>query len=153
MAGSTIIFFQLVFLTDVAGMNPALAGTVLLVARIWDAVNDPLIAAGTTRTPWGRRLPWMVVSAILLLVFPFVLVGAGVYRPLRGVAHFAITSSSPVLYSTFSTGLGLPHSSLTAELSRDYDERSRLTAYRMGFSLAGSVGGLGCLDCLSAPER
>ena len=30
----------------------------------------------------------------------------------------------------------------TAELSRDYDERSRLTAYRMGFSLAGSVGGL-----------
>ena len=47
-----------------------------------------------------------------------------------------------ILFSTFSTALALPHASLTAELSRDYDERSRLTAYRMGFSLAGSVGGL-----------
>ena len=41
MAGSTMIFFRLVFLTDVAGMNPGLAGSVLLLARIWDAVITP----------------------------------------------------------------------------------------------------------------
>src|SRR4029453_19165752 len=56
--------------------------------------------------------------------------------------HFIYYLVVALLFSTFSTALGLPHSSLTAELSRDYDERSRLTAYRMGFSLAGSVGGL-----------
>ena len=71
MAGSTIIFFQLVFLTDVAGMNPGLAGSVLLIARIWDAVNDPLIGwlSDHTKTPWGRRLPWMVVSAVPFSAF------------------------------------------------------------------------------------
>ena len=145
MAGSTIIFFQLVFLTDVAGMNPALAGTVLLVARIWDAVNDPLIGwlSDHTRTPWGRRLPWMLISAIpfcsFFLLFWLVPEFTGPYVEWQSFAYYLVVA---VLYSTFSTGLGLPHSSLTAELSRDYDERSRLTAYRMGFSLAGSVGGL-----------
>lgn len=145
MAGSTIIFFQLIFLTDVAGMNPGLAGAVLLVARIWDAVNDPLIGwlSDHTRTPWGRRLPWMLVSALpfcsFFLLFWLVPEFTGPYAEWQYFAYYLIVA---ILFSTFSTGLGLPHSSLTAELSRDYDERSRLTAYRMGFSLAGSVGGL-----------
>ena len=145
MAGSTIIFFQLIFLTDVAGMNPGLAGSILLIARFWDAVNDPLIGwlSDHTRTPWGRRLPWMVVSAIpfscFFLMFWLVPEVAG---PEAQWHHFFYYLVVAVLFSTFSTGLGLPHSSLTGELSRDYDERSRLTAYRMGFSLGGSVGGL-----------
>jgi len=145
MAGSTIIFFQLVFLTDVAGMEPGLAGSVLLIARIWDAVNDPLIGwfSDHTRTPWGRRLPWMVASAVpfsgFFLMFWLVPEFAG---PNAQWHHFVYYLVVAVLFSTFSTALGLPHASLTAELSRDYDERSRLTAYRMGFSLAGSVGGL-----------
>jgi glycoside/pentoside/hexuronide:cation symporter, GPH family len=145
MAGSTIIFFQLVFLTDVAGMNPGLAGSVLLIARIWDAVNDPLIGwlSDHTRTPWGRRLPWMVASALpfsgFFLMFWLVPEFAGPHAQWHHFVYYLVVA---VLYSTFSTALGLPHSSLTAELSRDYDERSRLTAFRMGFSLAGSVGGL-----------
>jgi glycoside/pentoside/hexuronide:cation symporter, GPH family len=145
MAGSTIIFFQLVFLTDVAGMNPGLAGSVLLIARIWDAVNDPLIGwlSDHTRTPWGRRLPWMVVSALpfsgLFLMFWLV---PDFAEPDAQWQLFLYYLAVAILYSSFATALGLPHSSLTAELSRDYDERSRLTAYRMGFSLAGSVGGL-----------
>jgi GPH family glycoside/pentoside/hexuronide:cation symporter len=145
MAGSTIIFFQLVFLTDVTGMNPALAGSILLIARIWDAVNDPLFGwlSDHTRTPWGRRLPWMLVSAIpfcsFFLLFWLVPEFTGPYAQWYYFAYYLVIA---VLFSTFSTGLALPHSSLTAELSRDYDERSRLTAYRMGFSLAGSVGGL-----------
>jgi glycoside/pentoside/hexuronide:cation symporter, GPH family len=145
MAGSTIIFFQLVFLTDVTGMNPALAGSILLVARIWDAVNDPLFGwlSDHTRTPWGRRLPWMLVSAIpfcsFFLLFWLVPEFTGPYAQWHYFTYYLIVA---VLFSTFSTGLSLPHSSLTAELSRDYDERSRLTAYRMAFSLAGSVGGL-----------
>ena len=145
MAGSTIIFFQLVFLTDVAGMDPGLAGSVLLVARIWDAINDPLIGwlSDHTRAPWGRRLPWMVLSAIpfsgFFIMFWLVPEFAGPNARWSSFAYYLIVA---VLFSTFSTALSLPHASLTAELSRDYDERSRLTAYRMGFSLAGSVGGL-----------
>lgn len=145
MAGSTIIFFQLVFLTDVAGMGPGLAGTVLLIARIWDAVNDPLIGwlSDHTKTPWGRRLPWMVASALpfsgFFMMFWLVPEFAGSDAQWSYFAYYLVVA---VLFSSFSTALSLPHASLTAELSRDYDERSRLTAYRMGFSLAGSVGGL-----------
>jgi len=145
MAGSTIIFFQLVFLTDVAGMNPGLAGGVLLLARIWDAVNDPLIGwlSDHTRTRWGRRLPWMLASAVpfsgFFLAFWLVPAFPGPEAQWERFIYYSVVA---ILYSAFSTGLGLPHSSLTAELSRDYDERSRLTAYRMGFSLGGSVGGL-----------
>lgn len=145
MAGSTIIFFQLVFLTDVAGMGAGLAGTVLLIARIWDAINDPLIGwlSDHTKSRWGRRLPWMVVSAVpfsgFFMMFWLVPEFAG---PNAQWSYFAYYLVIAILVSGFSTALALPHAALTAELSRDYDERSRLTAYRMGFSLAGSVGGL-----------
>src|SRR5690606_6824808 len=71
MAGSTMIFFQLIFLTDVAGMHAGLAGSVLLLARVWDAVNDPLIGwlSDHTRSRWGRRLPWMVASTVPFSLF------------------------------------------------------------------------------------
>lgn len=145
MAGSTMIFFQLIFLTDVAGMNAGLAGSVLLLARVWDAVNDPLIGwlSDHTRSRWGRRLPWMVASTVPFSLF-FVLfwIRPPFLDPDSQWALFAYYSVIALLMSTVSTMLGLPHSALTAELSRDYDERSRLTAFRMGFSLGGSVGGL-----------
>jgi GPH family glycoside/pentoside/hexuronide:cation symporter len=85
----------------------------------------------------------MVASALpfsgFFLMFWLVPEFAGLHVQWHYFVYYLVVS---VLYSTFSTALGLPHSSLTAELSRDYDERSRLTAFRMGFSLAGSVGGL-----------
>lgn len=146
MAGSTIIFFQLVFLTDVAGLPPAWAGSVLLLARIWDAINDPLIGwlSDRTRSAWGRRLPWMTASAVPFALFfiAFWWVPEGVLPGEAPLWKFLYYSAVAILFSTVATGFGLPHSALTAELSREYDERSRLTAARMAFSLGGSVGGL-----------
>ncbi len=145
MAGSTIIFFQLVFLTDVAGLPPGWAGSVLLLARIWDAVNDPLIGwlSDRTRSCWGRRLPWMTAAAVpfalFFMAFWWVPGTDGSAEPWAKFLYYSVVA---ILYSTVATGFGLPHSALTAEMSRDYDERSRLTAARMGFSLGGSVGGL-----------
>jgi hypothetical protein len=55
-------FFILYFLTAVAGLPPVLAGSVLLIGRLWDAVNDPLVGwlSDRTRSPLGRRFPWML---------------------------------------------------------------------------------------------
>lgn len=145
VAGSTLVFFQLVFLTNVAGMNPGWAGSVLLVARVWDAINDPLIGwlSDHTSSRWGRRLPWMLCAALPFAAF-FALfwLGPGLVGGTGDLGLFLFYSVVALLFSTASTGLALPHSSLTAELSHDYDERSRLTSARMGFSLGGSVGGL-----------
>lgn len=149
MAGSTLVFFQLKFLTDVAGMNPGLAGSVLLIARIWDAINDPLIGwlSDHTRSKIGRRLPWMLGGAVpfagffcLFWLGPELLNSAPASS--SQVTLFLFYSVAAIFYSAVTTAFALPHSALTAELSHDYDERSRLTASRMGFSLGGSVGGL-----------
>lgn len=145
MASSTMIFFQMIFLTNVAGLQPALAGSVLLVTRVWDAFNDPLIGwlSDRTRSRLGRRLPWMIACAVPFGVFfmLFLLVPGFVDRESQW-ALFAYYVIIALLFSTFYTGMALPHSSLTPELSHDYDERSRITGFRMGFSLGGSVGGL-----------
>lgn len=145
IAGSTMIFFQFVFLTTVAGLRADLAGSVLLIGKLWDAFNDPLIGwlSDHTRSRWGRRLPWMIGSALpFALFFWLQWIVPGFLSPDNQWALFAYYVVVSLLYNTFYTGLTLPHSALTAELTHDYDERSRLTGFRMGFSLGGSVGGL-----------
>jgi len=145
MAGSTMIFFQFVFLTNTAGLNAAYAGTVLLIGKIWDAVNDPLIGwlSDRTRSPWGRRLPWITASALPFALF-FLLqwIVPGFVSQQNQLGLFAYYSLVSLVFNSCYTGLILPHNALTAELSHDYDERSRITASRMAFSLGGSVGGL-----------
>ncbi|NJO52895.1 MAG: MFS transporter, partial [Leptolyngbyaceae cyanobacterium RM2_2_4] len=56
----------LIFLTNVAGLNPALAGQVLLIGKVWDAINDPVVGmlSDRTRSRWGRRYPWIFLSAV-----------------------------------------------------------------------------------------
>lgn len=145
MAGSTMIFFQMIFLTNVAGLNPALAGSVLMVGKIWDAINDPLIGwlSDRTRSRWGRRLPWMVVAIGPFAVFFFLQwCIPGFIDAQSQWGLFTYYTVVALLYNTAYTALALPHSALTPELSQDYDERSRLTGFRMAYSLAGSVGGL-----------
>jgi GPH family glycoside/pentoside/hexuronide:cation symporter len=63
-----LVFFLLFFLTSVAGLNPTLAGSVLLIGKVWDAINDPIVGilSDRTRSPLGRRYPWMLVGAIPL---------------------------------------------------------------------------------------
>ncbi len=147
MAGSTMIFFQLVFLTNVAGMAPGLAGSVLLIGKIWDAVNDPVIGwlSDRTQTRIGRRLPWLLAGVVpfglLFLLQWWVPPWAGP-SPTQQAQLFAYYVVVALLYNTAYTSLVLPHSALTPELSHDYDERSRVAGFRQAFALGGSVGGL-----------
>lgn len=145
IAGSTMIFFQLIFLTNVAGLHAGYAGTVLLIGKLWDAFNDPLIGwlSDHTRTRWGRRLPWIVLSVVPFAVFFFLQwLVPGFISQQNQLGLFAYYVVVSLAYNSFYTGLILPHNALTAELSSSYDERSRITASRMAFSLGGSVGGL-----------
>ena len=63
-----LMFFQLYFLTDVAGLRPDLAGLAVGIPRIWDAVNDPLIGllSDRLRSPWGRRRVLLLFGSVPL---------------------------------------------------------------------------------------
>ncbi len=69
MVVSAIAFFLLAFYTDGALINPALAGTALAAAKIWDAVNDPLFGWVSDRTKsarFGKRRVYMIFGALPL---------------------------------------------------------------------------------------
>lgn len=50
ITANILVFFLLYFLVNVAGLNPALAGSILLLGNIWDAVNDPMVGVVSDRT-------------------------------------------------------------------------------------------------------
>lgn len=132
-------FFLMIFLTDVAGIPPALVGTVLLVAKIWDAVIDPFIGHFSDRlqTRWGRRRPFLLWFAVpfglsfyLLWLIPTTSSLFMQSLIILGVVIFFITNFSL---------LSVPYFSLAPEMTRDYNERTRLNAYRMFFSIIGGL--------------
>jgi GPH family glycoside/pentoside/hexuronide:cation symporter len=138
MTANLIAFSFLIFLTEVAGINPLAAGTVLLIGKVWDAVNDPLVGvlSDRTRTRWGRRYPWIFLSALPfgLTFFLMWLVPAG-----SSGFRFWYYVIASVLFQIFFTTVNLPYTTLTAELTQDYDERTDLTSFRLGFSLFGAI--------------
>lgn len=73
ITANIMAFFLLVFFTNIAGISPGLAGTILLIGKIWDAVNDPIVGVLSDRTVsrWGRRLPWLLYGAIPFGIFYF----------------------------------------------------------------------------------
>jgi len=134
-----LMFFQLYFMTDVAGLRPDLAGWAVGIGKIWDAVNDPLIGllSDRIRSRFGRRRVALLIGAVPLgltfimmwLVPPFSQIGLAVY--------YAATF---IVFDTFFTIIHVSYNSLTPELTSDYDERSTLNGYRMVFSIAGTLG-------------
>jgi GPH family glycoside/pentoside/hexuronide:cation symporter len=142
MLTSSLQFFLLFFFTDVLGMNAALSGTALLVGKLtWDAVNDPLFGylSDRTRTRFGRRRPYMLFGAVPLGLATWVLYSmpAG----LTGATAFLAILLTFWLFDTMHTIVSVPYSSLTPELTHDYDERTSLTAVRMVFSVVGYILG------------
>ncbi|MEM8503216.1 MAG: MFS transporter [Cyanobacteria bacterium P01_D01_bin.1] len=143
-------FFLLIFLTDVAGMRPVVAGSVLAVGKVWDAVNDPLIGIFSDRinTRWGRRYPWMFLTAIPFgLSYCFIWVVPGFETEWMSFWYYvAITS----VFQLFFTTTNLPYSTLTAEMTQDYDERTSLTSFRLSASIIGGLSILIAAGVLAA---
>jgi GPH family glycoside/pentoside/hexuronide:cation symporter len=139
---ATIIasFFQLFFLTTVAGLSPGLAGTILLVVKIWDAFNDPIIGWLTdrTNTRWGRRRPWLLFGAAPFGLLFFL---QWIVPPFSDTGLFLYYLLIALLFDTAFTIVNVPYTALTPELSLDYDERTSLNSYRFAFSIGGSLLG------------
>ncbi len=141
-------FVLLNYLTDTVGLAAALAGTALMVGRIWDAFYDPIIGyiSDRTKTKMGRRRPFMLggaiplfIAMIIMFTNPSLVIGAGISQAVLFIYTMVVYIILCTAYST----VNIPYSSLGPELTPDYNERTSLNGYRFAFAGIGTLLGAG----------
>jgi len=136
VAALPMALFVPAFYADELGLPLAAVGAAIAASRLLDVVTDPLIGSLSDRfeTRWGRRKPWLILGTPLFLVAVW-----QVFVPGASASASYLLLWSALLYLGF-TMIDLPHKAWGAELSTDYDERSRVTSWREALSTAGQVG-------------
>ena len=129
-----MMIYQTKFYTDIFGLEGAIAGTVMLVARIVDAFVDPTVGILSDRTNsrWGKYRPWVLWTALPFMVF-YVL---AFYNPGiedKGLVALYATISYTLLMTMYSFN-NTPYSSLGGVMSADIKERTSITSIRFIFS-------------------
>ncbi|MBU0927619.1 MAG: MFS transporter [Spirochaetes bacterium] len=126
------------FYTDIFGISAAAVGVLMLLARLWDAVNDPIMGmiAERTRSRHGVFRPyllWMAIPFGVAAVLTFTTPNFGIAGKL--VWAYATYISLGMAY----TAINMPYSAMTATMTQDPDERVSLSTYRMTFAFLGGL--------------
>lgn len=132
-------FFLLFFYNQVLGLSGFLASLAIVIALIADAISDPVIGSWSdgSKHRWGRRHPFMYAGAL-----PFAACFYLLFAPPTGMSElqtFGWLVVFSVLTRTTQSIYSIPHTSLTAELSMDYQERTLLSSLRQIFQNVGSL--------------
>lgn len=134
--------FLLLYYNQVVGIPASTVGLVIMCALVLDAFFDLGIgvASDRTRSRWGRRHPWMYAAAL-----PIALGWIALWNPPEWSQTWQLVwlFLSAVLVRTAVSAYEVPSQALTPELTADYDERTRITAYRYLFGWAGGLLMLG----------
>ena len=152
-ATMTLSLYLLKYSADVLLIAPGAMGAVFMIARLWDAVTDPVAGqlSDRTSTRWGRRRPWMVASALPIFV-TLVMIWAPP-SSLDGWRLIAWMAVGLILYETAVTVFIVPYGALGMEITDDHHERTRLFGWRQGIAAPGFLLGLGFLYAIrSAAE-
>lgn len=129
--------YLMVFYTDVLGISAAAVGTLFIVARIWDAINDPIMGAlvdkvGTSKH--GKFRPYVVKFGL-----PMVVVGILAFTAIPSLPESMKLPYAYVTYILFGmlyTAVNIPYGSLASVMSNNPDERTALSTFRN----IGSIG-------------
>ena len=133
------------FFTNVFGLTVADTATLMLVARLFDVVTDPIMGsiADRTRSRWGTYRPWLIYGAIPFgLIFALLL-----YTPdfdLAGKRIYAYTLY--LLMMAIYTAVNVPYGSLLGVMTDDDNEKNQFSSYRMVGAYA-----MGFITLLSFP--
>ena len=121
------------------GLSPVLLGWITAITRSYDAITDPIMGTVTdnTRTRWGRRRPYLVVGGLLGgICF------AAIWWAPTGASdsfYFWWVLIGSLLLATAFTIYSVPYVAMSFELSRDYHERTRVMAYKVGMGKIGLI--------------
>ena len=133
--------FALFFLTTVAGVDPAIAGTITAIGSVWDTICGAIIGyvSDNTDTRFGKRKPFLVIASLPLMVFTslfFFNVHAGEEVM---IVYYGIMI---MLFWTSFSFFFVPYLAWGAELTDNYDERTVLRGYVSFFNAVGTALGL-----------
>jgi Na+/melibiose symporter-like transporter len=133
------------------GIGTVWAGSIIAIARIWDAVTDPVmgVIGDNTRTKWGRRRPYIFFGGMAIIASL-----AFLFLPLQGLSIKALKIVIYLLaymcYNTLSTIINVSYSSLSTELATNPRETTQVNSLRLVFSMVASgaimVGGTYLMD-------
>lgn len=137
--------YLMFFYTDVFGIPAAVVGTMFLVTRIWDSINDPIfgILGDRTNTRWGKFRPY-----ILWLCIPFGVIGFLTFV----TPDFEYTGKVVYAYCTYTlmmmiySAVNVPYAALLGVMSSNVEDRNQLSSYRMAFAYIGSFIVLLCFE-------
>ena len=119
-----------IFYTDVVGLTPIIVSAIMLGARIWDAVNDPLMGAiaERTRTKWGRFRPYIAFGCPALALFG-VMTFTNPFKGLStaGVIWAAVTY---IVAGMLYTLVNIPYAALSGVMTEDADQRNKINTSR-----------------------
>lgn len=129
--------YSLFFYTDVFGITAAAAGTMFLVARLWDSFFDVFVGiiSDRTKSRWGKYRPFLLWFAV-----PFAVMGVITFfspdfgQTAKLVYAYVTYSLMMIVYSL----INVPYASLLGAISPDPVQRNSLSSYRMSFAFIGS---------------
>src|SRR5258705_1661272 len=138
----TMILFQLNFYTDTMGLAAAVAGTMLLMGRLWDAFFDPMmgVLADRTNTRWGKFRPWVLWTA---LQWGIVLVLAYSVPDVSSSSKLIYALVTNLVLMTLYSANNTPYSAMSGVMTGDTAERTKLSSYRFVAAMLAqlAVGG------------
>ena len=132
--------YVLYYYQDLLGVNPFAMGVILLVARVFDAFNDPImgIIVAKTRTKWGKFRPWLFVGTLLNAIVLYLLFSAP--PALDGAGLVAYAAVIYILWGVTYTMMDIPYWSMIPAFTESGKEREGLSA--MARTCAGVGSGL-----------
>lgn len=153
--GQNIIYgffttYILIFYTDVFGITAAAAGTLFMIARLWDAANDPImgLVADRTRTGWGKFRPymlWVPIPIAVITIFTFFVPDTSYGTKL---IYAYITY---IAWGMVYTAGDIPMWALTSVITRDTKERTGIITMARIFSIFGmAVPAIATIPLLNA---
>lgn len=131
--------FFTVFLTKALGMPTALAGTIPLLGKVWDAVTDPLMGniADRTKSRFGAKRFYLMIGSVISAI-TFLILWVPFHTDNLTIQYLFYL----LMYILFSTGFTIvmvPYNALLPDMVKDYSERGKFTSVRMVFSALGAI--------------